>query len=216
MHSCTQSSNIFPNICAPNASMTLYLLIITKGKYNFLDLKTNAKKKNIKQIKPLSATPTKWSNTLKQFVVLHHFVGLALKGLNNQGFTKKFNSFEFTREWLDDIGTILKNINTGCIMEQCWLIFDISKTFILPFFPHWKGYALYQGTASLGIITLIIRTGYPILVEQIDLVNYVYSDGLKLFTFLGRFLTEILMMILRCNVLSIHCEVGEDEIRRTK
>ena len=39
---------------------------------------------------PLSANPTKWSNTLKQFVgksrrnclrVLGHFVGLALKGL---------------------------------------------------------------------------------------------------------------------------------------
>ena len=39
---------------------------------------------------PLSANPTKWSNTLKQFVgnlsinclsVLDHFVGLALKGL---------------------------------------------------------------------------------------------------------------------------------------
>ena len=200
MHSCTQSSNIFPNICAPNASMTLYLLIITKGKYNFLDLKTNAKKKNIKQIKPLSANPTKWSNTLKQFIVFDHFVGLALKG--------------FTHEWLDDIGTILKSINTGCIMEQCWLIFDISKTFILPFFPHWKGYVLYQGTASLGIKTPIIRTGYPILVEQIDSVNYVYSNGLKLFTFLSRPLTEILMMILWCNVLSIHCNVGEDEICR--
>ena len=39
----------------------------------------------------LSANPTKWSNTLKQFVgklpanclsVFDHFVGLALKGLN--------------------------------------------------------------------------------------------------------------------------------------
>ena len=41
-------------------------------------------------INPLSASPTKWSNTLKQFVgklppnclsVFVHFVGLALKGL---------------------------------------------------------------------------------------------------------------------------------------
>ena len=41
-------------------------------------------------INPLSANPTKWSNTLKQFVgklptnclsVSNHFVGLALKGL---------------------------------------------------------------------------------------------------------------------------------------
>ena len=30
---------------------------------------------------PLSTNPTKWSNTLKQFV---HFVGLALKGLKAQ------------------------------------------------------------------------------------------------------------------------------------
>ena len=41
-------------------------------------------------LNPLSANPTKWSNTLKQFVgklptnclnVFDHFVGLALKGL---------------------------------------------------------------------------------------------------------------------------------------
>ena len=43
-------------------------------------------------IDPLSTNPTKWSNTLKQFVgylptnclsVFDHFVGLALKGLKN-------------------------------------------------------------------------------------------------------------------------------------
>ena len=43
-------------------------------------------------INPLRANPTKWSNTLKQFAdnmatnslsVFDHFVGLALKGLNN-------------------------------------------------------------------------------------------------------------------------------------
>ena len=42
--------------------------------------------------KPLGASPTKWSNTLKQFVgklpsnclsVFEHFVGLARKGLSN-------------------------------------------------------------------------------------------------------------------------------------
>ena len=42
---------------------------------------------------PLSANPTNWSNTFKQFVgnlptnylsVFDHFVGLALKGLNNE------------------------------------------------------------------------------------------------------------------------------------
>ena len=45
-----------------------------------------------KKINPLSANPTKWSNTLKQFVgklptsflsVFDHFVGLTLKGLNS-------------------------------------------------------------------------------------------------------------------------------------
>ena len=44
-------------------------------------------------INPLSCNPTKWSNTLKQFVgqqltnclsVVDHSVGLALKGLNSQ------------------------------------------------------------------------------------------------------------------------------------
>ena len=46
---------------------------------------------SLKDVNPLSANPTKWSNTLKQFVgklptnclnVFDHFVGLALKGLN--------------------------------------------------------------------------------------------------------------------------------------
>ena len=46
---------------------------------------------NLSLINPLSANPTKWSNTLKQFVgkfptnclsVFDHFVGLALEGLN--------------------------------------------------------------------------------------------------------------------------------------
>ena len=45
---------------------------------------------NASLINPLSANPTKWSNTLKQFVgkfptnclsVFDHFVGLALEGL---------------------------------------------------------------------------------------------------------------------------------------
>ena len=32
-------------------------------------------------INPFSANPTKWSNTIKQFVVFEHFVILTLKGL---------------------------------------------------------------------------------------------------------------------------------------
>ena len=44
------------------------------------------------QVKPLSANPSKWSNTLKQFVgnlptnclsVFDHFVGLVLKALSS-------------------------------------------------------------------------------------------------------------------------------------
>ena len=50
------------------------------------------------QVNPLSANPTKWSNTLKQFVgnlltnclsVFNHFVGLALKGLTLKSGIKK-------------------------------------------------------------------------------------------------------------------------------
>ena len=43
---------------------------------------------------PLSANPTKWSNTLKQFVaflsVFNHFVGLALKGLSKCFYVEMF------------------------------------------------------------------------------------------------------------------------------
>ena len=43
---------------------------------------------NTRRINLLSANPTKWSNTLKQFVgklsVFRHFVGLALRGLGNK------------------------------------------------------------------------------------------------------------------------------------
>ena len=61
----------------------------TKSKY----IKTKSKSYYTRWgINPLSANPTKWSNTLKQFVgnlpknclsVFDHFVGLALKGLKN-------------------------------------------------------------------------------------------------------------------------------------
>ena len=48
---------------------------------------------------PLSANPTKWSNTLKQFVgnlptnclsVFDHFMNLALKGLSNTFLQEQF------------------------------------------------------------------------------------------------------------------------------
>ena len=55
-------------------------------------------------ISPLSGNPTKWSNTLKQFVdklptnclsVFDHFVGLGLKGLND-GFLLKTRFFNYS------------------------------------------------------------------------------------------------------------------------
>ena len=47
---------------------------------------------------PLTTNPTKWSNTLKQFVgnclsVFDHFVGLALKGLRNKYLPENSNCF---------------------------------------------------------------------------------------------------------------------------
>ena len=50
----------------------------------------NDKRVNIPSFNPLSANPTKWSNTFKRFIgnlptnclsVFDHFMGLALKGL---------------------------------------------------------------------------------------------------------------------------------------
>ena len=56
---------------------------------------------------PVSANPTKWSNTFKQFVgycrlsVFDHSVGLTLKGLNS----KRTNAFSMTY----------------CDLSRCWL-----------------------------------------------------------------------------------------------
>ena len=56
---------------------------------------------------PISANPTKWSNTLKQFVgnmptnclsVFDHFVGMARKGLTD--------SLKFTRYYKPNLGII--------------------------------------------------------------------------------------------------------------
>ena len=56
------------------------------------------------QFNPLSANPTKWSNTLKQFIdnlpiiclsVFDNFVGLALKGLKSSWFSEI--NYLFTR-----------------------------------------------------------------------------------------------------------------------
>ena len=50
---------------------------------NFKKLSFEKNPKFLIMFNPLSANPTKWSNTLKQFVlsVFDYFVGLALKGL---------------------------------------------------------------------------------------------------------------------------------------
>ena len=59
-------------------------------------------KKQITHLNPLSANPTKWSNTLKQFVgklptnclsVFDYFVELALKGLNATNLTQGETTF---------------------------------------------------------------------------------------------------------------------------
>ena len=56
-------------------------------------LRKSAQKTAQKSFNPLSANPTKWPNTLKQFVgklptnclsVFGHFVNLALKGLSSR------------------------------------------------------------------------------------------------------------------------------------
>ena len=56
--------------------------------------------RSLAQFNPLSANPTKWSNTLKQFVgnclsVFDHFVTLALKGLQTNGASIKNLSLKF-------------------------------------------------------------------------------------------------------------------------
>ena len=68
------------------------------------------------QFKTLNANPTKWSNTLKQFVgnlptnclcVLHHFVGLVLKGLRQY--------FIFI---IIPSQSIRKSVSSCCLMQQ--------------------------------------------------------------------------------------------------
>ena len=71
------------------------------------------------QLNPLSANPTKWSNTLKQFVgklpttylsVFNDFVGLALKGLSKSSRKKKTKVHSvFTLG--NKVKRILKNVN---------------------------------------------------------------------------------------------------------
>ena len=46
----------------------------------------------LKSVNPLSANPTKWSNTLNCLSVFDHFVGLALKGLRQWDFPITGNS----------------------------------------------------------------------------------------------------------------------------
>ena len=68
-----------------NVSVWLYLYVLSNTPKQYLRL-------NSWKVNPLSVSPTKWSNTLKQFVgnlptnclsLFDHFVKLALKGLSN-------------------------------------------------------------------------------------------------------------------------------------
>ena len=63
------------------------------------------------EFNPLSANPTKWSNTLKRFVgnlptnwlsVFNHFVGLAPKELRALACWETFNSIKETLKAFDD------------------------------------------------------------------------------------------------------------------
>ena len=65
-------------------------------------------------LNPLSDNPTKWSNTLKQFVsslptnclsVFDHSVGLALKGLTGLGLLKLFDLIY--SKFLTEFGTLV-------------------------------------------------------------------------------------------------------------
>ena len=67
----------------------------------------------------LSANPTKWSNTLKQFI---QFVGLALKGL--KVLTTKIYLFKKATEWNKLVWCIqnFKSIATFFIKAFCHLL----------------------------------------------------------------------------------------------
>ena len=76
-----QKNNWIPQLC----------FLTSSGQKLFLQFCGREMRPNVRRIlKPLSANPTKWSNTLKQSVdnlptnglnVFDHFVGMALKGL---------------------------------------------------------------------------------------------------------------------------------------
>ena len=81
---------------------------------HFVGLVLNGFKSFHLMVNPLSANPTKWSNTLKQFVgnlpknclrVFDHFVGLALKRL-----THLSQAFNYLVEITNKRNNIFKNI----------------------------------------------------------------------------------------------------------
>ena len=74
-----------------NFHFRFFILIIFKTIFNllaFLVISQSLSEDFTRNINPLSANPTKWSNTLKQFVgsvsVFDHFARLTLKGLSNR------------------------------------------------------------------------------------------------------------------------------------
>ena len=79
----------------------------------------------INSIKPLSVNPTKWSNTLKQFIdklstnclsVFGHFVKLALKGLNSTYITAACSTTFFRK--LISVNINMKNIKYKCNIQS--------------------------------------------------------------------------------------------------
>ena len=100
---------ILPEECSYGVLLVFYSVMIDSnslscGRYKQWDMKHgtwNSLKVINKHIYPLSANPTKWSNTLKQFVgklltnclsMFDYFVGLALKGLKAPTFVMLSNS----------------------------------------------------------------------------------------------------------------------------
>ena len=98
----------------------------------------------LESFNPLNANPTKWSNTLKQFVgklpancliVFDQFVGLALKGLSNLIMYKTAKSLSLIR-----LGFLRVNFPGG---EVNWipLLFqeDLGPAHMEVSWPAWAG-----------------------------------------------------------------------------
>ena len=91
-----------------------------------------------KTLNPLSANPTKWSNTLKQFVgnlptnwVFDHFVKLALKGLINASIKLNLKCFSFKNNKGFSVF-----VNPSHVRVYSFSTFSVS--FLVSFYTYWK------------------------------------------------------------------------------